>query len=39
MIEPCEIVEAKQGPYIGEHDKTRFSPVEPEHLRFRGEPS
>ncbi|OYT98227.1 MAG: hypothetical protein CFE40_13255 [Burkholderiales bacterium PBB1] len=39
MIEPSDIVEAKQGPYVGDHDKTRFSPVGPEQLRFRGEPS
>ena len=24
MLEECEIVEVKQGPYVGEHDKQRF---------------
>ena len=37
MIEPSDIVEVKQGPYVGEYDKTRFSPVKPEQLQFRGE--
>jgi len=27
MLEESEIVEVKQGPYAGEKDKTRFSPV------------
>lgn len=26
MLEDSEIVEAKQGPYVGEHDKRRFEP-------------
>lgn len=26
MLEPTEIVEVKQGPYAGDHDKTRFEP-------------
>lgn len=29
MLEPSEIIEVKQGPYAGDHDKTRFKPVEP----------
>jgi hypothetical protein len=24
MLEPTEMIEVKQGPYVGEHDKTRF---------------
>jgi hypothetical protein len=28
MLEASEMVEVKQGPYAGESDKTRFSPVE-----------
>lgn len=28
MLEDSEIVEVKQGPYAGEMDKTRFSPVD-----------
>jgi hypothetical protein len=26
MLEPSEIIEVKQGPYVGEEDKTRFIP-------------
>jgi len=26
MLEPTEMIEVKQGPYVGDHDKTRFSP-------------
>jgi mannose-6-phosphate isomerase-like protein (cupin superfamily) len=26
MLEPVEMIEVKQGPYVGELDKTRFSP-------------
>jgi mannose-6-phosphate isomerase-like protein (cupin superfamily) len=25
MLEPTEMIEVKQGPYLGDHDKTRFS--------------
>ncbi|QKO22973.1 hypothetical protein [Rhodoferax sp. BAB1] len=32
MIEASEIIEVKQGPYAGESDKTRFSPVPREKL-------
>lgn len=28
MLEPSEIIEVKQGPYAGEIDKTRFSPID-----------
>jgi mannose-6-phosphate isomerase-like protein (cupin superfamily) len=31
MLEHCEIVEVKQGPYVGEHDKQRF-----EHAQTAG---
>jgi hypothetical protein len=34
MIEASEIVEVKQGPYAGDADKTRFSPVAPDQLRW-----
>jgi mannose-6-phosphate isomerase-like protein (cupin superfamily) len=27
MLEDCEIIEVKQGPYAGDKDKTRFAPV------------
>lgn len=36
MLEPTEIVEVKQGPYVGDRDKIRFEPVAPEHIRMRG---
>lgn len=28
MLEPCEIIEVKQGPYAGEADKTRFPGID-----------
>ena len=28
VLEPSDIVEVKQGPYVGEHDKRRFTGVE-----------
>jgi mannose-6-phosphate isomerase-like protein (cupin superfamily) len=37
MLEPTEMIEVKQGPYVGEQDKTRFTAVAPEHIRLRGE--
>ncbi|MBX3590979.1 MAG: hypothetical protein KF755_08730 [Burkholderiaceae bacterium] len=36
MLESTEIVEVKQGPYVGDADKTRFEPVAPERIRMRG---
>lgn len=36
MLEPTEIIEVKQGPYVGEQDKTRFQPVPPDQVRLRG---
>ena len=36
MLEDSEIVEAKQGPYVGEHDKRRFEP--PPHAAASGGP-
>ncbi len=35
MLEPSEIVEVKQGPYAGDHDKTRFEPVAAENIHMR----
>lgn len=32
MLEPSEIIEVKQGPYVGEYDKTRFEPVSEERI-------
>jgi hypothetical protein len=34
MIEESEIIEIKQGPYVGEFDKTRFDAVSKENLNF-----
>jgi mannose-6-phosphate isomerase-like protein (cupin superfamily) len=34
MLEDCEIIEVKQGPYVGDNDKIRFSPVAPELLKI-----
>lgn len=34
MLEPTEMIEVKQGPYAGETDKTRFSPIPADQLRF-----
>jgi mannose-6-phosphate isomerase-like protein (cupin superfamily) len=39
MLEPTEIVEVKQGPYVGDRDKVRFAPVASEHIRLRGDRS
>lgn len=35
MLEPTEIIEVKQGPYAGEADKTRFSPIPADQVRLR----
>lgn len=34
MLEPTEMIEVKQGPYCGDHDKTRFAPVSPENVKL-----
>lgn len=34
MLEESEIIEVKQGPYVGEMDKTRFEPIQKERLRI-----
>jgi mannose-6-phosphate isomerase-like protein (cupin superfamily) len=34
MLEDTQIIEVKQGPYAGDDDKTRFSPVTPEQIRM-----
>jgi hypothetical protein len=38
MIEPTEMIEVKQGPYVGEMDKTRFSHVDPSKVRIVSTP-
>ncbi|MBK8996153.1 MAG: hypothetical protein KJ015_03360 [Myxococcales bacterium] len=35
MLEASEIVEVKQGPYAGEADKTRFSGISAEQVRWK----
>jgi mannose-6-phosphate isomerase-like protein (cupin superfamily) len=35
MLEPCEMIEVKQGPYAGESDKTRFESIDPGMVRVR----
>lgn len=34
MLEECEMIEVKQGPYTGEADKTRFEPVPSRSLKL-----
>ena len=34
VLEPVDIIEVKQGPYVGEQDKTRFPSVAPNSLRW-----
>jgi hypothetical protein len=34
MLEPSEIIEVKQGPYAGDSDKTRFSPLAVNKIKF-----
>jgi mannose-6-phosphate isomerase-like protein (cupin superfamily) len=35
MIEESEIIEVKQGPYVGEMDKIRFEPISNEKLNIK----
>ena len=34
VLEPLEMLEIKQGPYLGDQDKTRFGGVEAERIRI-----
>jgi len=34
MIEDSEIIEVKQGPYAGDADKSRFTPIDEKNLKF-----
>jgi mannose-6-phosphate isomerase-like protein (cupin superfamily) len=34
MLEASEIIEVKQGPYVGEHDKIRFEPVATDQIKI-----
>jgi hypothetical protein len=35
ILEDLEMIEVKQGPYVGNLDKTRFDPVEESKLKFK----
>lgn len=35
MLETSEIIEVKQGPYSGDKDKTRFSPINEDKITFK----
>ena len=35
MLEASEIIEVKQGPYVGDQDKTRFAAVAPKDIKLR----
>jgi len=35
MMEECEIIEVKQGPYAGDKDKTRFTMIGPDQLNVK----
>ena len=39
VLEDSEMIEVKQGPYAGEADKTRFTPVDPARIKMREPPS
>jgi hypothetical protein len=34
VVEEVEMVEVKQGPYVGDHDKTRFDAIDKRHVRL-----
>ncbi|KAF5030401.1 hypothetical protein DSECCO2_638480 [anaerobic digester metagenome] len=34
MLEETDMIEIKQGPYAGDSDKTRFTPVENERIKY-----
>ena len=35
MIDDSEIIEVKQGPYVGEADKTRFEPISTDQIKIK----
>lgn len=37
MLEPSEMIEVKQGPYAGERDKERFTPVNKANVIIKGQ--
>lgn len=38
VLEEVEMIEVKQGPYVGENDKTRFSGIEDQKVRIQQGP-
>lgn len=36
VLEEVEMIEVKQGPYVGEHDKTRFVGIEASAIKLHG---
>lgn len=39
MLEPCEMIEVKQGPYAGDQDKTRFTGIDNKDVKIDSEPT
>jgi len=37
MLESTEIIEVKQGPYAGDHDKTRFDPIPADQVKLKSD--
>jgi hypothetical protein len=37
ILEQAEIIEVKQGPYAGDMDKSRFTPIPPQQVVIKGE--
>lgn len=35
MLEASEIIEVKQGPFVGEFDKTRFKPIASNQIKYK----
>ena len=35
VLEELEMIEVKQGPYVGDHDKTRFDPIAVEKIQLK----
>ena len=35
VLEELEMIEVKQGPYMGDHDKTRFDPIAVEKIQLK----
>lgn len=35
MLEESEVIEVKQGPYVGDADKTKFEPIVTDQIRIK----